>query len=189
MVKRRTLTREIVLDQADQLIAAHGLENLTIRALADALEIRPQSVYNYADSLNDLLDQVGLRFVDKLTDRLMRRLFGVGGKEALLVFAQEFRKGCRQEKHLAPILMNPNDLRQLKRTHQALRDLYKQMFQSLHVLEGADNPNLVESTLYRSALFGFIMQELGGYLKLPQRRIDERFQQMMQLVVDQITFE
>ncbi|NLR32326.1 TetR/AcrR family transcriptional regulator [Levilactobacillus tujiorum] len=189
MVKRRTLTREIVLDQADRLIAERGLENLTIRALADTLEIRPQSVYNYADSLNDLLDQVGLRFVDKLNDQLMHRLFGVGGKEALLVFAQEFRQGCRQKKHLAPILINPNELRQLKRTHQALRDLYQQMFQSLHVLEGADNPNLVASTLYRSALFGFIMQELGGYLRLPQKRIDERFQQMMQLVIEQITLE
>lgn len=106
-----------------------------------------------------------------------------------MVFAQEFRKGCRHEKHLAPILINPNDLRQLKRTHQALSDLYNQMFQSLHVLEGENNYSLVESTLYRSALFGFIMQELGGYLKIPQRKIDERFQAMMQLAIDQITLE
>lgn len=189
MVKRRTLTREIVLDRADQLIAEHGLDNLTIRALADALEIRPQSVYNYADSLTDLIDQVGLRFVNQLSERLMRRLFGVGGKEALMVFAQEFRKGCRHEKHLAPILINPNNLKQLKRTHQALSDLYNQMFRSLHVLDGADNHSLVESTLYRSALFGFIMQELGGYLSLPQRKIDERFQKMMQLAIDQIAVE
>ncbi|WP_125574298.1 TetR/AcrR family transcriptional regulator [Levilactobacillus huananensis] len=185
MVKRRALTQDIVLDQANRLIAENGIEKLTIRALADVLEIRPQSVYNYADSLNDLLDQVGVQFVQQLSDRLMRRLVGVGGKEALMVFAQEFRQGCRKQQHLAPILMDPNDMRQLKRTHEALSTLYLQMFRSLHLVEGSEE-GLVASTLYRSALFGFLVQEFGGFLNISQRRIDARFKQVMRLAIDQI---
>ncbi|WP_125544599.1 TetR/AcrR family transcriptional regulator [Levilactobacillus lindianensis] len=188
MVKRRALTQDIVLEQANQLIAENGIENLTVRALADALQIRPQSVYNYADSLNDLLDQVGVRFVQQLADRLMRRLVGVGGKEALMVFAQEFRQGCRSQQYLAPILMDPNDMRQLKRTHEALSTLYIQMFKSLHLVGGSDQ-GLVASTLYRSTLFGFLVQEFGGFLNLSQRKLDARFEQTMQLAIDQINPE
>lgn len=186
MVKRRTLTREKVLDQASDIIATEGLDHLTIRALANRLEVRPQSIYNYVDSLNDLLDQVGVEFVKEIADRLMRRLVGVSGKEALMVFAQEFRAGCKQQQHLAPILLNPNDLHQLHRTHRALIDLYKQMFASLH-LDEKGNTALVESTLYRSALFGFIVQEIGGFLRLSPRKVNERFEQTMQLAIDQFT--
>ncbi|MCI1553222.1 MAG: TetR/AcrR family transcriptional regulator [Levilactobacillus sp.] len=186
MVKRRTLSREQVLDQANDIIATEGLSQLTIRALANRLDVRPQSVYNYVDSLNDLLDQVGLTFVNELADRLMRRLVGVAGKEALWIFAHEFRAGCLQQQHLAPLLLNPNDLQQLTATHQALVDLYQQMFKSLH-LDEADNSALVESSLYRSALFGFIVQEIGGFLRLSPRKIDQRFDQTMQLAIDQFT--
>jgi len=186
MIKRRTLTREKVLDQASDIIAVDGLDHLTIRELASRLEVRPQSIYNYVDSLNDLLDQVGVAFVQEIADRLMRRLVGVAGKEALWVFAQEFRAGCLQQRHLAPILLNPNDLQHLTATHQALVDLYKQMFASLH-LDEVDNTALVESTLYRSALFGFILQEIGGFLRLPARKVDDRFDQTMQLAIDQFT--
>lgn len=186
MVKRRTLTREKVLDQASDIIAGEGISHLTIRALANRLAVRPQSIYNYVDSLNDLLDQVGVAFVDEISDRLLRRLVGVAGKEALMVFAQEFRAGCLQQRHLAPLLLNPNDLQQLTATHKALVDLYKQMFTSLH-LDEAGNTALVESTLYRSALFGFILQEIGGFIRLPTRRVNERFDQTMQLAIDQFT--
>ncbi|MBU7540063.1 TetR/AcrR family transcriptional regulator [Levilactobacillus brevis] len=186
MVKRRTLTREKVLDQANELIADQGLNQLTIRALATKLSVRPQSIYNYVNSLNDLLDQVGLRFVNELNDALMRRLVGVSGKEALFVFAREFRRGCKQQDYLAPLLMNPDDLRHLERTHIALIDLYKQMFTSLH-LDEKGATGLVESTLYRSALFGFIVQEIGGFIRLPEAQIDERFERTMQLAIDQFT--
>lgn len=186
MVKRRTLSREQVLDRANEMIASEGLNHLTIRALASQLDVRPQSIYNYVDSRDDLLDQVGLTFVNEIADRLMRRLVGVAGKEALWVFAHEFRAGCKQQQHLAPLLLNLNDLQQLTATHQALVDLYQQMFKSLH-LDEAGNTALVASTLYRSALFGFIVQEIGGFLRLSARKIDKRFDQTMQLAIDQFS--
>jgi len=186
MVKRRTLTREKVIEQANQLIAANGIDKLTIRSLADALDVRPQSIYNYVDSLNDLLDQVGVAFVHEIEQLLMRHLLGVAGKEALMVFAREFRQGCHEQQHLAPLLLNPNDLQQLQQTHLALVTLYHQMFASLHLAED-ESSGLVESTLYRSALFGFIMQEMGGFLQLPAQQVDERFEQTMQLAIAQFS--
>ena len=188
MVKRRTLSHEKVIDRANLMIAEEGVDHLTIRALAAALEVRPQSLYNYVESLNDLLDQVGLQFVKEIEDRLMRRLVGVSGKEALMVFAQEFRQSCNQQQHLAPLLMNPNDLHQLTRTHKALVDVYQQMFRSLHLDEAGDT-GLVESTLYRSVLFGFIMQEIGGFLNLSQRKVNQRFEQTMALAIAQFKID
>ncbi|KRN03287.1 transcriptional regulator [Levilactobacillus senmaizukei DSM 21775 = NBRC 103853] len=186
MVKKRTLTREKVIDQAIQMIAERGVDQLTIRALADELAVRPQSIYNYIESLNDLLDQVGVRFVGDLADRLMHNLMGVSGKEALMIFAREFRQGCLTQRHLAPLLMNPNDLRPLVQTHAALVQLYQQMFHSLHLSE-ADGTTLVEASLYRSALFGFIVQEIGGFMRVTPQKVNERFDQTMRLAISQFS--
>lgn len=186
MVKRRTLTQEKVIEHANQLIATHGLDHLTIRELATDLGVRPQSIYNYARSLNDLLDQVGVRFVHELAQQLLHELAGVSGDTALMVFAQVFRRACQRQVHLAPILLTPNQLAELPQTHAALVALYREMFTSLHLLEHAGTAQMAAITLYRSALFGFIMQELGGFLRLPPEQVDERFTQTMTLAIRQL---
>ena len=84
MVKRRTLTQAKVLATANQLIESKGINGLTIRDLALVLDVRPQSIYNYVDSLSDLLDQVGLQFVQNVADRLTETISDVDGDEALM---------------------------------------------------------------------------------------------------------
>ncbi|GEO70780.1 TetR/AcrR family transcriptional regulator [Levilactobacillus acidifarinae] len=185
MVKRRTLTREKVLVQANQLITEHGIDHLTIRELATALDVRPQSIYNYVSSLNDLVDQVGLDFVQRLGERLLEQLVGLAGNQALMVFAREMRRTCQQQPQLAMRLLNPSELADLTRTHAALVTLYRRMFASLH-LEDHGQTRLAEVTLYRSALFGFIVQELGGFLRGTPAQLDQRFDQTMQLAIDQL---
>ncbi len=98
MVKRRTLTQAKVLATANQLIESKGINGLTIRDLALVLDVRPQSIYNYVDSLSDLLDQVGLQFVQNVADRLTETISDVDGDEALMAFAQEFRAACNQHR-------------------------------------------------------------------------------------------
>lgn len=109
MVKRRTLTQAKVLATANQLIESKGINGLTIRDLALVLDVRPQSIYNYVDSLSDLLDQVGLQFVQNVADRLTETISDVDGDEALMAFAQEFRAACNQHRGLAPLLLDLND--------------------------------------------------------------------------------
>lgn len=182
MVKHRTLSRDKVLSQANQLIAQNGVEKLTIRAVATALDVRPQSIYNYATSLNDLIDQVGLQFIQHLTERLWAQLVGVSGQAALVTFAREIRRTCQRYPNLAALLLRPSALTELPRTHAALIALYRRLFTSLHLDDKTPN-HLAEVTLYRSAVFGFIVQELGGFLKGDPAQLDQRFDQTLRLAI------
>ncbi|ANK60423.1 TetR/AcrR family transcriptional regulator [Loigolactobacillus backii] len=183
MVKKRTLTKEKVLEMAEQLIEEKGINQLTIRDLASALEVRPQSIYNYAHSLGDLLDQVGLHFINQISQQLTKQLIGISGRKALMTFAQEFRQACKQHPGLAPLLLDLNTLPRTSKTHQALIELYRDVFTPLQL---TDDTTKVEATLYRSTLFGFIVQEIGGFLNLPAEVVDERFDQTMTLAIDQV---
>lgn len=185
MVKRRTLTREKVLTQAGQLIAERGIDQLTIREVAAALDVRPQSIYNYVSSLNELIDQVGLRFVTDLESRLLSQLVGLAGDQALMVFAQEMRQACHRQPNLACLLLDPHQLTTLNRTHAALVTLYQRLFTSLH-LEEQGQARSAAATLYRSAVFGFIVQELGGFLHGTPAQLDQRFDQVLQLAIAQL---
>ncbi|WP_047999247.1 TetR/AcrR family transcriptional regulator [Lactiplantibacillus herbarum] len=181
MVKRRTLTQAKVLLTANQLIESKGINGLTIRDLALELDVRPQSIYNYVDSLSDLLDQVGLQFVQSVADRLTEKISGINGDEALMAFAQEFRAACLQHRGLAPVLLDLNDSLKIPRTRKNIVKLYQDMFKPLQL----DDSARVENTLYRSTLFGFIIQEIGGFFLMQGDVLDERFTKTMQLAIDQ----
>lgn len=181
MVKRRTLTQAKVLATANQLIESKGINGLTIRDLALVLDVRPQSIYNYVDSLSDLLDQVGLQFVQNVADRLTEKIANVDGDEALMAFAQEFRAACVQHQRLAPLLLDLNDNLKIPRSRKAIVQLYQMMFKPLQL----DDSARVENTLYRSTLFGFIIQEIVGFFKMSGTELDERFTKVMQLAIDQ----
>ncbi|AVK62212.1 TetR/AcrR family transcriptional regulator [Lactobacillus sp. CBA3605] len=181
MIKRRTLTQAKVLATANQLIETHGLDGLTIRDLAMALDVRPQSIYNYVDSLSDLLDQVGLQFVQSVSDRIVEKLAETGEAEKLMVFAQEFRAACKQHVGLSPLLLNLKANVKSPKTQKALIKLYQDLFRPLQL----DDSARVENTLYRSTLFGFIIQEIGGFFTMPAAALDVRFTQTMQLAIDQ----
>ncbi|VDG17616.1 TetR/AcrR family transcriptional regulator [Lactiplantibacillus mudanjiangensis] len=181
MVKRRTLTQAKVLATANQLIETKGIDGLTIRDLALVLDVRPQSIYNYVDSLSDLLDQVGIQFVQGVADQMNERLADLKGDEALMVFAQELRQACQRHRGLAPVLLDLNDSLKIPKTRKMLVKLYQDLFKPLQL----DDSARVENTLYRSALFGFIVQELGGFFTLPADELDKRFIQTMQLAIAQ----
>lgn len=182
MVKRRNLSKEKVLQAANDIIEAKGIEGLTIRDLAGELEVRPQSIYNYVDSLGDLIDQVSLQFVNNLAAHINEQLNGVSGKAALMTFARAFRSACNAHKNIAPVLLNLNKQKSV-RTHKALIELYNTIFEPLHL---KDSNGRIESTLFRSTLFGLIIQEIGGFYTLTPEQIDARFEATMKLAISNL---
>src|SRR4051812_1900006 len=62
---RGSLTREVILDAAEE-VAQHGLDALTLRAVASRLEAAPMALYRYfatkEELVNALLDRVLGRF-------------------------------------------------------------------------------------------------------------------------------
>lgn len=58
MTRRETLTREKVLHTAMALVDEEGLEGLSMRRLASALDVHAMSLYNHVSNKADLLDDL-----------------------------------------------------------------------------------------------------------------------------------
>ena len=76
-MSKRGLTKESVLDAAEQLVTQHGAEYLTTVTLARELGIKPASLYNHISSTEELRKQLALRAIHALSGtRQFRRVDG-----------------------------------------------------------------------------------------------------------------
>lgn len=66
MTRRETLTRERVLHEALALVDEAGLEGLTMRRLASALNVHVMSLYNHVSNKADLLDGIAEHVFDQV---------------------------------------------------------------------------------------------------------------------------
>lgn len=87
------IDREMIVETARQLIEAEGVENLSLRVLADALGVKAPSLYRYVKNKTALL-----RAVNEVTTReMMAHLYAVADdalpvQDRLLAIAKAFRE-------------------------------------------------------------------------------------------------
>lgn len=64
--RRTTATRERILVAAEELIAARGVEGFQIKDVAEAVGIRPPSVFAHFKGREDIASEVAARIVDQI---------------------------------------------------------------------------------------------------------------------------
>ncbi|MCU1688778.1 MAG: TetR-family transcriptional regulator [Pseudonocardiales bacterium] len=89
---RSGVTVERLALAAAELADANGLAEVTVSAVARLVGVRPASVYSHLASADVLLDQVTLRALVELADRLAEQLSGRSGRDALIAFAEVHRE-------------------------------------------------------------------------------------------------
>jgi AcrR family transcriptional regulator len=63
--KRHDLTRQKILDTSRTLIASRGLDNFSMRQLADQIDYSPSAIYKYFASKEDILQAIRAEFWQK----------------------------------------------------------------------------------------------------------------------------
>lgn len=66
--RRRAKRRQSILDTALELIGTHGLDGLTVHALATALDLTPGALYRYFKSKDEILVALAVHVVTSLRD-------------------------------------------------------------------------------------------------------------------------
>lgn len=89
-MRRGTLNRELVINQALNIVSENGMGQLTYNGIARSLGVQPQSLYRYGANIADVKSGVIAVYVEKLTTNLYKELLPYSGKEALSHFANYF---------------------------------------------------------------------------------------------------
>jgi AcrR family transcriptional regulator len=92
MAKRRGLDQGNVVDAALTIVDTHGLDALSLKAVADALDVQSPSLYSHVDGLNGLLDALAIAVTAEFGETLRDSVVGVAGDNAVAAFANAYRK-------------------------------------------------------------------------------------------------
>lgn len=92
MARRRGLDRDDVIEAALAIVDREGLDALSLRAVADSLEVQSPSLYSHVDGLSGLLDALAVAVTAEFGETLRDSVIGVSGDEAVAAFAHAYRR-------------------------------------------------------------------------------------------------
>lgn len=82
-------TKEAVIKATSDLADEKGLNNVSLKAVAQKLNIRTPSLYNHIESLDNLLLEVAHNGMRDMNERMMKIAVGKIGKEAIKLVSIE----------------------------------------------------------------------------------------------------
>lgn len=80
---RAGLDKNIVIEKAAQMANEIGLDNISLKVIAEEFGVQTPSLYNHIKSLDDLRKQIMLYGWRQLENRLLMSVVGISGYEAL----------------------------------------------------------------------------------------------------------
>ncbi|MDO4269579.1 MAG: TetR/AcrR family transcriptional regulator [Eubacteriales bacterium] len=182
---KKGLNREAIVDAAAALAEQNGMENITLRELAEALGVKTASLYNHLQGLPELNARLAERALDRLTETLSRALEGRTGAEALRALALAYRAFAHSQPQLYRAMLAlprfaDNRLAELKNS-------FMQLFRAVLAPYGLPDSEQVHlSRAIRSALHGYVSLEAAGFFRSPAAAADDSFDRMVERLCREI---
>jgi AcrR family transcriptional regulator len=178
--RQGNLDRQTVLDTAVEQVDTHGVETLTVTAVANELGVSQPALYRHVEGIDDLWRALGLAGREQLADALAEAAIGRSGAEAVHAVAHAWRAFGREH----PGLYAATD-RFAVAGDAELEDAVERVVEVLALSLrgfGLDDDALVHGArTLRSALHGFVSFELGDGHPNPHDP-DETFERMIDLL-------
>lgn len=176
-MQKRNLTKEKIIQVAFSLADEIGLSQVTFQKIAEKLDIKYPSLYNHFANMDDLKLAMTIYLFNELNSKLMNRLIGKSGEEAIREFACVYRDFAFENRTGYGLFMsvsstdNEEVYHLAKKTNGIIRqilDFYiKDKTQLVH-----------KSRALRSLLHGFVSMNFLGYFH-GDANLEESFQLMI----------
>lgn len=171
------ITEDRLIDEAIAIIEQDGLAELTIGALAHALDVKPPSLYNHVTGIDAVRLQVGVAAISRLGDVLADAVMGRAGSDALFALCHAYRTFAASSPELYAVALSATagtDDEFDSHAWRAHRPLYRVL--SAHGLEDAEM--IHTARMIRAALHGFVTLEHSGQFGLPES-VDASFDELV----------
>lgn len=179
MARRRGIDRDAVIDAALGIVDAEGLDALSLKAVADELDVQSPSLYSHVDGLRGLLDALAIAATAEFGETLRDSVVGVAGDDAVRAFAHAYRDWATHNPGRYALSLRKVDST-AKRT--AGRGAIETMDRVL-VAYGLDGPDATAAgRTLRAALHGFSTLEAAD--ALGRGRHESSFTYLVDLFLD-----
>lgn len=167
MAKPRNLTKALVVQKAIELANAAGsVEQITLKQVADALNIRVPSLYNHVKGSDGLVWAMREVALQQLLDTLRAATFGKVGDDALFAAAAAYRQFAKHNPAIYPLTQRAPraDEPEIERKSQELIQ-FVTLLLPLHHLDSEAQIHAIRG--FRALLHGFVTLETAAGFGLP----------------------
>ncbi|BCA85031.1 TetR family transcriptional regulator [Enterococcus saigonensis] len=173
-MKRRDLTPEKIIITYIALAEKMGLAQVSFPRLAEALAIKPPSLYNHFKNLTDLKVHTAIFLHERLHEYLTSQLIGKTKEAALLAYGEAYRRFALKYQAVYELLntipsFNNDALLLAGRKNTSL------LSQLLASFGLSEEEVLMESRGFRSLLHGYVSLSQLGYFQNVMLDSDESF--------------
>jgi AcrR family transcriptional regulator len=179
----RSLTRDLIVEAAVDLVDERQLYDVGVSSVADVLGVQPSALYHHVENLEALRTAVAAVAVDRLAETLRDAAIGRSGAEAVRPIAHAYRTFAHDHAGLYSFTVSiatedPARSAASRRVVEVLRQ----------VLEGwgvTGDRAVHGARVLRSALHGFVTLEYAGDFVLDQDP-DDSFDQLVEVLVESL---
>lgn len=183
---RNGLTRERVIQAAAALIEQQGMEDFSMRALAEQLDIKTASLYNHIESMESLMVEVCAYALRMQRDAEMLAIQGQTGTAALLALAHASRRFAKEHRELYRLIMNTavSCGEQLSEVSQCIVEPF---LKALEDTAFSDTEKTHWQRVLRGLVHGFVSQEDAGFFSHLPASVEDSFTTAIQCYIDGLT--
>ncbi len=178
---KKGLSRELIIDTALRLVEERGPMGLSMRELAEALNVKAASLYNHISGMDDLMGQVGLRATEMRTRAQLEAIAGKTRAKALFALADTYHDFAMAHEHLDKVIMGLQ-----RHLHPVLPQAGELTMQPiLQVLDGyrlSEDAKIHWQRVLRAAMHGFCVHEHMGGFSLSPLPVSESYRLAIQCI-------
>lgn len=179
---RKGLNKETVIDAAIELIRDKGNQAFSINELARWLEIKPASLYNHIQSIDELINEVGSRIAAMLRSAESDAIEEKNRDEALLALCNAYRAFAMKNAELYQINMGRqfvgHDFEKAKKG-----EIVDPIMKILSEYDLDDSQKMHWHRILRAMLHGYALQEFAGRFHGFPVESDQTFQKAIHTVI------
>ncbi|WP_100487821.1 TetR/AcrR family transcriptional regulator [Sporolactobacillus pectinivorans] len=182
-MQKRNLTKDKIIQESAQLAEKIGIENLSLKKVAEHLHISSPSLYNHIKDLNDLKIGLSLLLMKHLGERIGAATIGRSAGEAIMAMAQAYYSFAKENPELyKTILWMPYLNKEILERGKHLSQMVNLNFQAYGLNHEQTTHKARE---LRSMMHGFISLEHAGYFK-NDVAVSESYERMIKDFINQL---
>lgn len=164
---RKGLTKEAVIDAAIELIEEQGNHAFSLNELARKLEIKPASLYNHIENMEELTGAVGYRIAVMIKQAELNAIAEKHGDEALFALCDAYRAFAQEHIDLYKVIMGMQKDKNAF-TKESCGEMIEPILQVLSNFKITESDKMHWQRILRAMMHGFITHEYaGGFRHFP----------------------
>ena len=156
------LNKEIIIESAKEMIEKDGVQQFSMRKLAERLEIKTASLYTHIESMEALFTEIGLAALNDQKDCLLNAIGEKHGDTAIEAVAESYRQFAAEHMELYRFIMQmpSGDDEVLKEAAAVTAEPFMKVLDDYHI---SDSRKMHWQRVLRGLMHGFVSEEQSGY--------------------------